>query len=59
MLLLNHPELWQFIFFKDIFHKNSQTIYMYCFSQYQKYLREILSCGPIQFNPSPAGNEDD
>ena len=39
--LLNQPEPWQFIFFQEtweIFHKNSRTIHLYCFSQYQKYL---------------------
>ena len=42
MLLLNHPELLQFIFFQEIFHKNSQSIHLYCFSQYQKYFSNII-----------------
>ena len=42
MLLLNHPELWQFIFFQEIFDKNSQTIRLYCFTRYQKYLCKIF-----------------
>ena len=32
------PELLQFIHFQEIFHKNSQIIYLYCFSLYQKKL---------------------
>ena len=24
--LINYTELWQFIYFQEIFHKNSQTI---------------------------------
>ena len=46
MLLLNHPELWQFIFFQEIFHLNSKTIitflskYPYCvhFNQTMQFL---------------------
>ena len=33
----------QFIFFQEIFHKNSQTIHLYCFSHYQKYICQIFS----------------
>ena len=42
MLLLNHLELSQFIFFKEIFQKNNQAVYV-LFSQYQKYLCKIFS----------------
>ena len=38
MVLLIPPELLQFIFFQEIFHRNSHIIHRYCFSQYQKYL---------------------
>ena len=51
MLLLNYPELSQFILFRERFHKNNQTIQLYCFSQYQKYLKVKYShYGPIHFN---------
>ena len=51
MLLLNHPEHRQVIFFQQIFQKISQTIHLYCFSQYRKYLYKIFSdhYGPIHF----------
>ena len=42
MLLLNHSELWQYIFFQEIFPKNIQTIHLYCFSQYRKYLNILI-----------------
>ena len=38
-MLLNQPEICQFIFLREIFHKKSKTIHLYCFSQYQKYLK--------------------
>ena len=49
MLLLNHKELWQFIFFQEIFNKNSQIVHLYCFWQYGN-IRNIhvkySYCGP-------------
>ena len=48
MLLLNHPEFLQFIFFQEILHTNSQTIHVFCFSQYQKYIFvKYCHCEPI------------
>ena len=43
---LNHPELWQFIFFQEIFHKNSQTIHLYIRNISVNYCH----CGPVHFN---------
>ena len=45
ILLLNHPELWLFVFIQELFHKKSQIIHLYCFSQYVKYSH----CGTIHF----------
>ena len=51
-MLLNHPELSQIVFFQEIFHKNSQTTHLYCFCQYQEYLRKIfpLWTYPLLYN---------
>ena len=46
MLLLNHPDLWLFIFFHEKYFTriaNSITIHLYCFSQYQKYLCKVFT----------------
>ena len=43
MVSLNHPELRQFTVFQEIFHKNTKTICLHCFSQYQKYLCRLFS----------------
>ena len=41
----------QFIQVEERFHKNIQTIYLYCFNRYQKYLYVKYSdFGPIHFN---------
>ena len=41
-MLINHSHHWQFIFFQEKFHKNSQTIHFYCFSQYQQCLCKMF-----------------
>ena len=45
----NHPDLRQFIFFQEIFHKNSKIIHLYCFSQYKKYLCKMFSLWTSHF----------
>ena len=42
MLLLNYPELGQFIYVQEKFYKKSQTIHLYCFGQYQKYVCKVF-----------------
>ena len=47
MLLLKHLHI---IFLHEIFRKKSQTIYLYCFNQCQKYIYVKYShCGHIHF----------
>ena len=49
MLLLNHPELLQFIFFSNIFHKNSQTIHLYCLVNARNIYIKHSHCEPVYF----------
>ena len=53
MSLLNHIELCHFIFFQDIFHKNSQTIPVNIRNRYVKYSK----CGRIPLKKMGLRNE--
>ena len=54
MLLLNNPELWQYIFFQEIFRKNSQTIH-FCiaFLKIRNIYAKYSNCRPMLFNMYP------
>ena len=57
MLFLNQSELRQFIFFQEIFHENSQTKHLNCFSQYIRtiYVKyfHCFKTGKVHHQPAP------
>ena len=49
MLLINHPILCQFIFYQEIFHKNSQTIFFHIGNIYVTYSKCVSTLRQIDY----------
>ena len=42
LYVVKYPEVWNLIYLQRKFHKNSRTMHLFCYNQYQKYLCNIF-----------------